>query len=98
MTISHTITKSGHYCHTKTILMFQLIPITEFLIRFEAWTKLAQQWLVWECILSLLTSDNIIVPSGPKRELCSANGAPYEFIKNTNKYENVCLEMYLMCP
>ena len=46
MTISHAITKSGHYCHTKTMLIFQLILLTEFLICFEAWVKFAQQWLV----------------------------------------------------
>ena len=33
---------------------------------FEAWAKLAQQWLV--CVLL----GRLTAPSGPKRELCSA--------------------------
>ena len=57
--------------------------VSKFLIRFEAWAKLAQQWLVcaplgiyFEPInkeLMLLVTINILTaPTGPKRELCSA--------------------------
>ena len=67
------------------------------MISFEAWTKLAQKWLVCAPLRIHLEPINkelmllvtIYCATGPKKELCSAkeealraNGLPYELIKN----------------